>query len=88
MLPVADIIAQSRFFSAAALATKYGTSDGSIRRILRRAKVKLAPGRRRDLSLVERNRQIRACRAEGTSLEAIGRRFGLTKERIRQIVDH
>jgi DNA-directed RNA polymerase sigma subunit (sigma70/sigma32) len=39
------------------------------------------------LKLSDRDREIALARGKGETLQAIGYRFGLTRERVRQIVD-
>jgi DNA-directed RNA polymerase sigma subunit (sigma70/sigma32) len=39
------------------------------------------------LTLSDRDRDIAVARGKGETLQAIGYRFGLTRERVRQIVD-
>jgi transposase len=86
-LPIDDIVSSAKEMSAAAIAKKFGTSDSTVRRILKRANVKMTPGRRRDESLLERNQRIYNARKAGSALEDIGHDFSLTKARIGQILN-
>lgn len=43
-------------------------------------------GRKKNPEIAERNRQIIELREKGNTLDQIGKMFGITRERVRQIV--
>jgi transposase len=74
------------------LAAKYGMSRYTIERIARRAGVDKAghgrgPRRLSPRPLSKRQQAMVQLREEGESLQQIGNRFGVSKERVRQIYE-